>query len=103
MSQNAPIVQTTARVRLRPSHAGEAQGETIDLASGAAAAVSARKAAAWVANMTRVVESARHPENSFFWIHRIWPVKNTELRSVSHSPLPKLSVRQSKCPRIATP
>src|ERR1700678_3401838 len=103
MIENAPMVQTTASVSVRPSHAGDSQGTTSALAFGAVDAASAENAAACRVNIASVTEPGRFPANSGLSIQRIWPVKNSEQRRVSHSPLPNLSARQSKCPRIATP
>ena len=103
MSQKAPIVQTTAKVAVRHTQAGDSQGTTRAMARGAVPAASARKRTDSTVNMTSVVDEGRLPANSFRSIQRIWPMKKIELRSVSHSPLPNRKVRQSKCPRTPTP
>src|SRR5580692_12555599 len=103
ISQKAPIVHTIVRVTVRPTQAGECQGIRSERESGAFIQAKARKTTAWTENMVNVVEAARFAANSFFSIHRIWPMKKKELSSVSHSPRPSRSVRQSKRPRIATP
>ena len=107
MRLNAPTVQNSVNAIVKPSQGADMKSTGISAARGAPPAsrapARAVNTAASKTNIINVTGIARLPANSRRSSQRIWPMKNSELISVSSSPRPRRSSRQSKRPSTATP